>query len=215
MADDIFDEMDNDFDDDMSDIMDEHQDEVSDKTADVKKASFIAKVISTLKGLLKKVIGSTRSIIIFSVAVVLFICLILALWFFVFQSDPDQIPQPQADVAKGEIQGGTAGGEKIVFEDIVELEPFERIALKTSSTMGKVSMNLSLELIDARYRKQIYAMEDRIRTIVTQQVENATWLELRNPEGKIMLKYNLIQRINALFPKATVRNIYFTYFIMQ
>jgi flagellar FliL protein len=58
-------------------------------------------------------------------------------------------------------------------------------------------------------------MEDRIRTIVTQQVGTMTWLELRNPEGKIMLKYNLLKRINAVFPKPMVHNIYFTTFIMQ
>ncbi len=103
----------------------------------------------------------------------------------------------------------------MVFEDIIELEPFERIRLKSSSTMSLISMNLSLELIDHQYRKQVFSMEERIRKIITGQVEEMTWLELRNPEGKIMLKYNLLKRINSIFPKAMVRNIYFTNFIMQ
>ena len=58
-------------------------------------------------------------------------------------------------------------------------------------------------------------MEGRIREIITNQLEEMMWLELRNPEGKIILKYNLLKRMNAIFPKLTVRNIYFTYFIMQ
>jgi flagellar FliL protein len=81
--------------------------------------------------------------------------------------------------------------------------------------MGLISMNLSLELTDPKYKKQIYTMEGRIREIITSQLEGMTWLELRNPEGKIILKYNLLKRINPIFPKLTVRNIYFTYFIMQ
>ncbi|MFH2060624.1 MAG: flagellar basal body-associated FliL family protein [Pseudomonadota bacterium] len=215
MADNTFDEMEDDFDDHMSDILDDSLEEVSEKKEEIKKTSFLNKIISPIKDVFKKALGSTRTIIIIAVSVALLIGLALVLWFFVFKSNPDDITQPQAGVVQGEIQGKPAGEKEILFDDIVEFEPFERIALKTSSTMGKLSLKLSLELTDARYRKQIYTMEDQIRKIVTEQVANTTWLELRNSEGKIMLKYNLLERINALFPKATVRNVYFTYFIMQ
>lgn len=215
MADDIFDEMEDDFDDNMSDILDEPLEEVSEEKEEILKASFITKIISPIKDGFKKALESTRTIIIISVSVVLLIGLALVLWFFVFKSNQDDISQPQAGVVQGEIQGEPAVEQEILFEDIVEFEPFERMALKTSSTMGQLSLKLSLELTDPRYRKQIYTMEDRIRKIVTEQVANTTWLELRNSEGKIMLKYNLLKRINALFPKAMVRNVFFTYFIMQ
>ena len=134
-------------------------------------------------------------------------------WFFFFKAGPKE--EQAIIVVEKRIEEIAAKEQEIIFEDIVELEPFERIPLKSSSTMGLISMNLSLELTDPRYKKQIFTMEGRIREIITNQLEEMMWLELRNPEGKIILKYNLLKRINAIFPKLTVRNIYFTYFIMQ
>jgi flagellar FliL protein len=105
--------------------------------------------------------------------------------------------------------------EEIVFEDIVALEPFERIPLKVNSAMGLISLDISLELMDHRYRKQVVSMQDRIRKIIIGQVREMKWIELRTPEGKIQLKYELLKRINSIFPKVMVRNIYFTNLIMQ
>lgn len=104
---------------------------------------------------------------------------------------------------------------EIVFEDIVVLEPFERIDLKSNSAMKTISLGLSLELTDHRYRKMVVTVEDRLRKIVQGQVREMTWLELRNPEGKLRLKYELLKRMNSIFPKVTIRNIYFTNFLMQ
>jgi flagellar FliL protein len=42
-----------------------------------------------------------------------------------------------------------------------------------------------------------------------------TWFELRSPEGKINLKYRLIEKINSLYTGAVVQNLYFTSFLMQ
>ena len=149
-----------------------------------------------------------------SISFVLLIVLSAGAWFFFFKTDP--IDEPAAGIDGQKMAEETAAHEQaIVFEDIVELEPFERIPLKSSSTMGLVSMNLSLELADPKFREQIYTMESRIRDIIKSQLQEMTWLELRNPEGKILLKYNFLERINSIFPQLLVRNIYFTHFIMQ
>ncbi len=211
MADDILDEMEEDFDDNMSDILDEPLEEVSREKEETTKKGSKAGLIGAVKTLPKKILGSKKIIIIFAAGAVLILLILVILWLFVFKSEPSGTLQMEESGTQSEMIEEQA----VVFEDIVELEPFERISLKTRSTMGKLSLNIALELTDTRYRKQIYGMEDRIRTIVTQQVETMTWLELRNPEGKIMLKYNLLKRINAVFPRPMVHNIYFTYFIMQ
>lgn len=218
MADDILDELEDDFDDELSDVLEEEDDEEFDEEVEdeeiSEKVSLISKITALFINGFKKILGSTKAIIIIAVSVVLLIGIALGLWLFVFKESPDDLLKPQQAEAT-DVDPTAPVEREIIFEDVVELEPFERIKLKTSSTMGRISLNVALELTDARYRKQIYSMEDRIRTIVTQQVENTTWLELRNPEGKIMLKYNMLQRVNAIFPKAIVRNIYFTFFIMQ
>jgi flagellar FliL protein len=140
-------------------------------------------------------------------------------WFFFFRGSPEEQTLANGPSVTQENQSPVESGqpgqiEEIVFEDIVVLDPFERIPLKTNSAMGLISLDISLELMDHRYRKQIVSMQDRIRKIIMGQVREMRWLELRAPEGKIQLKYELLKRINSIFPKVMVRNIYFTNLIM-
>ena len=144
-------------------------------------------------------------------------------WVFFFRGAPEQGPLANGESAMEDNRASSGSGEsgqpgqieEIVFEDIVVLEPFERIGLKTNSAFGSVILDVSLELMDHRYRKQVVSVEDRIRKIIMGQVREMRWLELRNPQGKIQLKYALLKRINSIFPKVMVRNIYFTNLIMQ
>lgn len=189
------------------------EDSVENDLEEPEKESVKTGLVGKIKEFVKKIFGSKKSIIIIAVSFVLFIVLCAGAWFFFFKSTPED--EPSSIVAEKMVEDTASREQEIVFEDIVELEPFERIPLKTSSSMGLLTINLSLELTDQRYRKQIFTMEERIREIITSQVQEMTWLELRNPEGKIILKYNLLKRINSIFPKLTIRNIYFTYFIMQ
>jgi len=157
-----------------------------------------------------------KAIIIIVISFVLLISLALGGWIFFFKGSAKDSQDIQHEiVTPDKNKEKLAREDEVVFEDIVELESFERIELKPGSTMSLISMNLSLELTDHRYRKQVYSMEERIREIITGQVEEMTWLDLRSPEGKIMLKYDLLKRINSIFPKPTIRNIYFTNFIIQ
>jgi len=189
------------------------EDSVENDLEEPEKESVKTGLVGKIKEFVKKIFGSKKSIIIIAVSFVLFIGLCAGIWFLFFKSTPED--EPNNIVSEKMVEDTASRQQEIVFEDIVELEPFERIPLKTSSSMALLTINLSLELTDQRYRKQIFTMEERIREIITSQVQEMTWLELRNPEGKIILKYNLLKRINSIFPKLTIRNIYFTYFIMQ
>ncbi|MCK5838163.1 MAG: flagellar basal body-associated FliL family protein [Desulfobacula sp.] len=149
-------------------------------------------------------------------SLVLLIGLAIGAWYVFFNDTAEEVPTVQAPIAGPENSQTILTHEaKSAFEDVIDLGPFDHLPLKSGSTMSRVSMTLSLELIDIRFKEQVSAMEGRIRGIITGQIEQMTWLSLRSPEGKIMLKYTVLKRINSLFPKATVRNIYFTSFIMQ
>ena len=108
-------------------------------------------------------------------------------------------------------------GPKIVtgFEDIVRLDAFERVPLNGKSLMGSVDMELALELMAPKFRRQVGMKQDRIRNIVIGQCRQMRWMELRNVEGKLKLKYALIDRINSVFSKTIVRNVYILNFRMQ
>jgi len=175
-----------------------------------KSVEDTSKKSSKMRMLFKKIFGSKKAIIITALSLALLISLVLGLLLLFFKGSPEETQDVQ-DVRNIIVEQQ----EAIVFEEIIDLEPFERIRLKAGSTMVLISMDLSLELMDHRYRKQVYTMEERIREIVKGQMEEMTWLELRSPEGKIMLKYNLLKRINSIFPKYRIRDIYFTNFIMQ
>lgn len=177
------------------------------------KLSIVKKIAGPIISIFKRMFVSKKAIIISAACLVLVIAALAAVWFFFLRSDPKEV-QEQAAREK-ELAAIEAQEKEIVFKDIVELALFERIPLKTGSAMPLVTIKVALELTDQRYRKQIFTMEERLRRIVESQVKEMTWLELRNPEGKLILKYDLIKRINSLFPQVIVRNVYFTYLIMQ
>ncbi len=171
-------------------------------------------VFVKVRAVFRPLFSSKKTIMITLAGAILFMGLITGgLLFFSKSSEKDKNTQDATAGKKEKTEAALK--QKGVFEDIVVLKPFERIHLKEGSSMKLISLNLSLELSDGRYRKEVTAMEDTIRQIITGQVEKMTWLELRNPEGKIMLKYDLLKRINSIFSEAMIRNIYFTNFLMQ
>lgn len=234
MAKDILDDLENDFDDDMEDILEESSlndpgtdtdahdaedlgddsfDEESLEDTELSEKKEAKKnLLVRLKEKIPQRLKNKKNLVIIGAATLAVVLIAVALFFFVFSSSDDTALIEEEQIKS---EQGAVLEQEIIFEDIVELEPFERIQLKTSSTMGFLNLTLSLELTDHRYRKQIYSMEDRIRQIVETQAAEMTWLELRNPDGKIRMKYDLLKRMNSLFPKPAIRNIYFTYFIMQ
>lgn len=165
-------------------------------------------VWSGIKAFLKKISGSKKRWVLILVSVLVLLCAGTGIVFFLLSGPAKEKTEPEPAMSE-------PAAEKQEFQDIVTFGAFERLALKSGSNKGFISLGLSLELMDRRFQMQVYSMEDRIRRMVQNQVRERTWLELRSPEGKIRLKYALLQGINELFPKAMVRNLYFTDFIMQ
>ena len=168
------------------------------------------------KSLLSKLPRPSKKLVIIGI-----ICLLILgggagafLFFFSGEDEVEEAVVPET-VPEISIQEALDKKDEMVFEDVVVLAPFVRIPLRGTSAMGMISLNISLELTDHRYRKSVVTMEDRIRKIVTQQVREMTWMELRHPQGKIELKYALLKRMNGIFPKVMIRNVYFTNFLMQ
>jgi len=186
--------------------------------------SLMAGVSVKIKGIVKKFFSSKKAILITTAGTVLFISLGAAGVFF-FAKSPEEVPEKVPEKVKDTQEKPVKEEEvkkaappliaEVVFEDMIVLKSFDRIPLKEGSGMKVISMNLSLELSDTRYKKEVHAMEDKIRQIITEQVEGMTGLELRNPEGKIMLKYELLKQMNSIFSEVMIRNIYFTNFLMQ
>ncbi|MFA5902517.1 MAG: flagellar basal body-associated FliL family protein [Desulfobacula sp.] len=210
-----------------NDLDDDSLDDIAASSSDKKRQSRInslkAVVSVKIKGIFKKLFSSKKMIMITAGSSVLFISLVVVGTIFLSSKNSEKAPEKVKDthqdkavkeegVKKASVHLITA---EIVFEDIVVLKPFEHIQLKEGSNLKNISMNLSLELSDNRYKKEVQAMEEKIRQIIEEQLGGMTWLELRNPEGKIMLKYELLKQMNSIFSEVMIRNIYFTKFLMQ
>ena len=160
-----------------------------------------------------------RKLFILGTAVVVLLAIVS--WFFLFRAPDTGTTETAARIMAADMpeQEQVAGMRQIsddaFFADIMTLKPFEQLSLSSASAMAHVDMDIVLELIDTDARENLALMENRIYEIIKGQVRELTWMELRNPEGKIQLKYDLLKRINSLFSTPVVRNVYFTKFLMQ
>lgn len=171
------------------------------------------------KGLIGKLLsGKKKRIIIIALSLFLLGGIGGGVFFFLSGDTEEAVPeQPVGEdvVTEESIQAALEDQSKAIFEDVVQLEPFEQIFLKQNSKMHYISLGIALEMMDPGFRRQVYTMEPRIRKIIETQVRQMNWMELRTPQGKLKLKFALLSRINQIFPKVAIRHIYFTNFIMQ
>jgi len=171
------------------------------------------------KSLLKRLF-SLKMIIIYCVILILVGGGLFAGWFF-FLKGNDKAAIEKAKQAEQKNQEGKQHLEKKKkprFKDIVELAPFVKIKLQPSGKFSSVTMYIALKLANNDMRKSITTEKKRIRRIIIRETNKMTWFVLRNPQGKLRLKYKLIASINSLLEKsseARIKNLYFTHFIMQ
>ncbi len=205
MTEDLLEEMDGDMEDDS---LERPQDSNQDKSREEpgKKSSV------------KRLMGTKKKPVLILLIAIVFMGILAGAWLFFFGGSGENAGLSSGSATENRALNKSDKSDQIgaiVFEDIVTLEPFERIRLKANSAFGFVSLDVTLELVDHRHRKQVVAMEDRIRKVIAGQVREMRWLELRTPEGKIQLKYEMLKGINSLFPKVIARNVYFINLIMQ
>ncbi len=171
------------------------------------------------KSMLKRLL-TLKMIIIYCVVLLLVAGCLFAGWFF-FLKGNDKAAVEKAKQAAQKNQAGKQHAEKKKkprFKDVVELAPFVKIKLQPSGKFSSITMYIALKLANSNMRKSIVTEKKRIRRIIIRETGKMTWLVLRNPQGKLRLKYRLIASINSLLEKSSgsrIKNLYFTHFIMQ
>ncbi len=169
---------------------------------------------STGKGVAGRLFSSRKLLLAGGMATILVI-VILGAWFFFAGNDKEKTEVRATETRNEDGIKREFSEVQDVFEDVVALAPFEMVRLKAGSSMKYVDMHIALETSDPALVPEVNEETARIRHIVKAAAGEMTWFELRNPQGKIRMKYELIKRINSLFPRVVIRNLYFTYFIMQ
>lgn len=105
-------------------------------------------------------------------------------------------------------EGQVAAGALVAFDDIVVnlLDDQEPRYLKAAITL---EMSGPAAVAEANARKA------QIRDAMILLLSNKTLLELRDMQGKLQLRADLMEKINGFLRKGKVKTLYFTDFIVQ
>jgi len=163
-----------------------------------------------------KKIFSLKFIIIFLIMIAVIAGASFAGWFFLLKKSGADISEPPKteDAAPKDVKAITPPHEPD-FPDIVELEPFKKIALQESETLNYLTLKIAIELIKPDMRKPLESNSQQIRKVVESETKKMTWIVLRSPQGKLNFKYRLIKELNGALPSRMVQNVYFTSFILE
>jgi flagellar FliL protein len=74
---------------------------------------------------------------------------------------------------------------------------------------------INLEYSDAVLTDELRLCQPRLRDMILLLLSSKTIEEIQGTEGKIILRRELIMRINQALQKGKIRNLYFTEFVIQ
>jgi len=161
--------------------------------------------------------GSKNMIIMAAVAVLLMIGVGAGGYFLGHKSGGGAVKEggaaPAAEEAapsggEGGGEGGAAAGNLVEFNDVIVnlLDDQEPRYLKAAITL---EMTGPAAVADANAHKA------QIKDAIILLLSNKTLLELRDMQGKLQLRADLMEKINSILPKGKVKTLYFTDFIVQ
>ncbi len=76
-------------------------------------------------------------------------------------------------------------------------------------------VSITLELSDQEVTTEVEKRLPIVKDAVIDILSSKTYGDIRTPEGKERLRFELIKRINTILVKGGVRNLYFTEFVVQ
>lgn len=122
---------------------------------------------------------------------------------------------------KGEGEHGAEAAKKEVTapaNEVGMLYPLETFIVNMADNDGsrylKVTIQLELdktEKLKEELDKRVPQLRDAILTILSAK----TYEEISSAQGKLILKQEILRRLNSLLPFGAITNIYFTEFVSQ
>jgi flagellar FliL protein len=112
-------------------------------------------------------------------------------------------------------EGGEGGKEaKPAVGAMVGIDPF---IANLSDADGKryLKATLQVEFFDAKEPEEFHKRQSQLRDVLLTLFTSKTFDEIRTPQGKALLRDEVITRINRVLNKDVVKAVYFTEFIIQ
>lgn len=125
----------------------------------------------------------------------------------------------KADTAEGAAaEGGQAAGEKAKEEagktEIVTLPTF---VVNLADPLGRryLKLTVDVEMADQKAAEELRGAEPKVRDAIILLLSSKTFADLSSVESKIMLKNEIVERLNQVVPGNKVLRVYFTEMVIQ
>jgi flagellar protein FliL len=151
----------------------------------------------------------SKTLVIIIISVIILFMGMVGAGFFILWNKIAQIPQNQSAVEEVPVQE-----EENVIGPLYNLDT---MIVNLADHGGKryLRVTMALELSDP---EAVAAIENRlpqIRDAILMILPTKKYEEVSTTEGKIALRTEIMEKINALMTKGQVNNIYFTEFVVQ
>lgn len=123
-------------------------------------------------------------------------------------------PAKAEEVAKAAEQHGEGAGGKSAEGIFFDLDPFV-VNLADSTDVRYLKVTMKVELTQPTVKPQMDEHVPQIRDSLLVLLSSKDYASIRSVEGKMDLRSEIIQRINAILQGNKVKNVYFTEFIAQ
>jgi flagellar FliL protein len=114
----------------------------------------------------------------------------------------------------GEIEYSTAEAKDKKFGIIYKMEPFI-VNLLDRDGKRYLKTTIGFEIENRDIKNELTQHTPQLRDAILLLLTSKSFEDISKPEGKLLLKNELIARINQILPGAGVRTLYFTEFIVQ
>jgi flagellar protein FliL len=114
----------------------------------------------------------------------------------------------------GHVAGNGKAASEVPGDLIYEMEIFV-VNLNDPGGKRYLKTKISLEYTGAELTDELKLRQPQLRDVVLLLLSSKTLEEIQGTEGKIILRRELILRINQALQKGKIRNLYFTEFVIQ
>ncbi|MCP4716317.1 MAG: flagellar basal body protein FliL [Deltaproteobacteria bacterium] len=97
---------------------------------------------------------------------------------------------------------------------IVKLESFV-VNLSGSGGRNYLKIDISLELSSEAVEEEINNRMPQVKDAVLMLLSTRTYDDIKSSQGKLVLKEELLMRLNTYLQAGVIKNIYFTSFVVQ
>lgn len=116
--------------------------------------------------------------------------------------------------AADEQNGALPASRSESLPEIVTLEPF---VVNLADPLGRrfLRMTLDVEVVNSTAVADVERFNSRIRDAIILLLAGKSFADLAKIEGKIILKNEIVERLNQIMGGGRVSNVYFTEFVVQ